>query len=47
LVGGLAGSRAAHALAAYKGLLNRVFAVLIFGVAAYTLVRSGAAIGIN
>lgn len=41
LVGGWVGSRAAGALAQRKGLLNRLFAVLIFAVAVYTLLRSG------
>jgi uncharacterized membrane protein YfcA len=38
--GGYAGSRAAHALASRKGYLNITFAVLIFAVAVYMLVRS-------
>lgn len=44
ICGGYGGSRAAHALANRKGYLNIVFAVLIFAVAAYMLVRSLAAI---
>ena len=46
IAGGYAGSRAAHALASRKGYLNIVFAVLIFAVAAYMLVRSLAALGL-
>ncbi len=38
--GGFAGSRAAHALAPRRQLLNNVFAGLIFAVAIYMLVRS-------
>ncbi len=38
--GGYAGSRAAHGLASRKGYLNVTFAVLIFAVAVYMLVRS-------
>lgn len=38
--GGYAGSRAAHALANRKGYLNVTFAVLIFAVAVYMLIRS-------
>jgi uncharacterized membrane protein YfcA len=40
VLGGLAGSRAAHALANRKGYLNITFAGLIFAVAIYMLVRS-------
>jgi len=46
IAGGYAGIRAAHALASRKGYLNIVFAVLIFAVAAYMLVRSLAALGL-
>jgi uncharacterized protein len=40
VVGGFAGSRAAHALANRRGYLNATFAALIFLVAVYMLVRS-------
>jgi uncharacterized membrane protein YfcA len=40
LFGGFAGSRAAHAMAGRRQLLNNVFAGLIFAVAIYMLVRS-------
>ena len=40
VAGGVAGSRAAHALANRKGYLNTTFAALIFVVAVYMLVRS-------
>jgi len=46
ICGGYGGSRAAHALANRKGYLNTVFAVLIFAVAAYMLVRSLATMGL-
>lgn len=46
ICGGYAGSHAAHALASRKGYLNVVFAVLIFAVAIYMLVRSLAALGL-
>lgn len=39
VVGGFAGSRAAHALANRRGHLNATFAALIFLVAIYMLVR--------
>lgn len=39
VVGGVAGARASHALGARKGLLNSVFAGLIFVVALYVLWR--------
>ena len=39
-LGGLAGARAAHALAGRRGVLNRIFAILITAVAAYMLARS-------
>lgn len=38
--GGLAGTRAAHALASRRGYLNTTFAALIFAVAVYMLARS-------
>ncbi len=38
--GGIAGSRAAHAMAGRRQVLNNVFAGLIFAVAIYMLVRS-------
>jgi uncharacterized protein len=40
MLGGFAGTRAAHVLASRRDYLNKVFATLIFGVAAYMLVRS-------
>ncbi len=40
IAGGMAGSRAARVLAGRRGLLNTVFAALIFAVAGYMLVRS-------
>jgi uncharacterized protein len=40
IVGGLGGARLAHNLAARRGLLNTVFACLIFAVATYVLYRS-------
>jgi uncharacterized membrane protein YfcA len=40
ILGGLAGTHAAHVLAGRKGYLNMVFAGLIFAVAVYMLVRS-------
>ncbi len=40
VLGGFAGSRAAHALSARRQLLNNVFAGLIFVVAIYMLIRS-------
>jgi uncharacterized membrane protein YfcA len=40
IVGGLVGSRSAHALASRRGYLNVAFAALIFAVAIYMLVRS-------
>jgi uncharacterized membrane protein YfcA len=40
LVGGLGGARLAHRLADHRGLLNTVFALLIFAVAGYMLYRS-------
>lgn len=40
VVGGLLGARSADLLAGRKGALNTVFAVLIFAVAFYMLVRS-------
>jgi uncharacterized protein len=45
VVGGLLGKRLAARLSARKGLLNIVFAALIFIVAAYMLYRSLAALG--
>lgn len=44
IVGGLAGAVASHRLAARKGLLNTVFALLIFVVAGYMLWKSGASL---
>jgi hypothetical protein len=41
LVGGLLGMTLANRLSAQKNTLNRIFAVLIFAVAAYVLYRSG------
>jgi uncharacterized membrane protein YfcA len=43
IVGGLLGARVAKALSARKGLLNTVFAILIFAVAAYVLWKSAGA----
>jgi uncharacterized protein len=40
VLGGLAGTRAAHALASRRGYLNTAFAALIFVVAIYMLARS-------
>lgn len=40
VLGGLLGARSANALAGHKGALNTVFAVLIFAVAIYMLIRS-------
>ena len=40
VLGGLLGARSANSLAGRKGALNSVFAVLIFAVAIYMLVRS-------
>jgi uncharacterized membrane protein YfcA len=40
IAGGLGGVKLAHGLAARRGLLNSVFACLIFVVAAYVLYRS-------
>ena len=40
LIGGLLGARAAKSLSARKGVLTTVFALLIFAVALYMLVRS-------
>ena len=40
ILGGLGGVKLAHGLAARRGLLNTVFACLIFVVAAYVLYRS-------
>src|SRR5215813_3757736 len=40
ILGGLLGARSANSLAGRKGALNSVFAVLIFAVAIYMLVRS-------
>lgn len=45
VLGGLVGARLAKALSARKGLLNTVFAGLIFVVALYMLYRSAAALG--
>ena len=45
VVGGLAGLRAAVALSARKGALTRVFAGVLFVVAAYMLYRNAGAIG--
>jgi hypothetical protein len=39
-VGGLVGLKLAMVLAAYKGVLNRVFAAVIFAAAAYVIYRS-------
>jgi hypothetical protein len=41
LVGGLLGMTLANRLSAQKNTLNRIFAMLIFAVAAYVLYRSG------
>jgi uncharacterized membrane protein YfcA len=41
IVGGLLGMTLANRLSARKNPLNRIFAVLIFAVAAYVLYRSG------
>jgi hypothetical protein len=41
VVGGLLGMTLANRLSAQKNTLNRIFAVLIFAVAAYVLYRSG------
>lgn len=43
--GGIAGMRAAVRLADHKGLLTRIFAVVLLAVAAYMLFRSLGAIG--
>lgn len=40
VIGGFAGTHAAHALASRKGYLNTAFAVLIFAVGVYVLLRS-------
>ena len=40
MLGGLAGTRASHALAGRRGVLNLVFAGLIFATAGYVLMRS-------
>ncbi len=40
ILGGLAGTRLAHAAATRKGLLNRIFAGVIFAVAAYMIWRA-------
>lgn len=40
MLGGFAGTRAAHVLASRRDYLNKTFATLIFAVAAYMLVRS-------
>lgn len=44
VVGGLLGMTLANRLSARKNTLNRIFAVLIFAVAAYVLYRSGRAL---
>ena len=41
VVGGIVGTAASHRLAARKGMLNTIFALLIFVVAAYMLWKSG------
>jgi uncharacterized membrane protein YfcA len=46
VLGGLVGARLAKALSARRGVLNTVFASLIFVVAAYTLYRSAGALGL-
>ena len=46
VLGGLLGARLAKALSARKGMLNTVFAGLIFLVAVYTLYRSAGALGL-
>jgi len=43
--GGFAGTRAAHALASRRGYLNTAFAVLVFTVGLYVLMRSLSQIG--
>lgn len=45
--GGLVGSRVARRLSASKGMLNTLFAILIFVVAAYVLYRSYSAIALT
>ncbi|MGN6579697.1 MAG: sulfite exporter TauE/SafE family protein [Bordetella sp.] len=45
VAGGLIGTRFAHGLAKRKGMLNLVFAGLVFFVAIYMLYRSGHALG--
>ena len=44
VVGGFAGAGLSKRLSAHKGVLNAIFAALIFVVAAYMLWKSGAAI---
>ena len=44
LIGGWVGMRLACHLAGYKGVLNRVFAGIIFAVAAYMLYRTSGAL---
>ena len=46
VLGGLVGARLAKTLSGRKGMLNTVFATLIFGVAFYMLYRSAGALGI-
>jgi uncharacterized membrane protein YfcA len=46
VLGGLVGARLAKALSGQKGLLNTVFAGLIFVVAFYMLYRSAGALGL-
>ncbi len=45
IFGGFAGSRSAHALANRRGLLNSIFAGLIFAVAIYMLFRNLSSMG--
>ena len=44
IVGGVAGAASSHRLSAHRGLLNTIFALLIFAVAGYMLWRSGASL---
>lgn len=46
VLGGLLGARLAKALSGQKGVLNTVFAALIFVVAFYMLYRSAGALGL-
>ncbi|MBA4806928.1 sulfite exporter TauE/SafE family protein [Brevundimonas sp.] len=47
VLGGLLGARLAKALSGHKGVLNTIFAMLIFVVAFYMLSRSGLTVGIG